>query len=241
MKEDRDLNFLANCKNEDLKTLVDMMTHDKDGNVRFSEQLTNTDAYLNCYPYKLRNMWQNIAEELQHFGGNTLANVCRGEGVRYRTILEDVCKKMKVYFSDFDRTENLEKSLLKKMCSDAIGNMSEEELREMSEKLDIPTKNPKKYMIVAALQLAIRRGGVLFAKIAVYISQMIAKIVLGRGAMMVGANLLNKAFGFLAGPAGWLITAGWTIYDIASPAYRVTVPCVLQVACMRMQQQSYNQ
>ena len=42
MKEDRDLQFLASCKSEDLKTLVDMMTSDKDGNVRLSEQLTIT-------------------------------------------------------------------------------------------------------------------------------------------------------------------------------------------------------
>ena len=241
MKEDRDLNFLANCKNEDLKILVDMMTHDKDGNVRFSESLTTTDAYLNCYPYKLSNMWRSIAGELQRFGGNTIANACRGEGVCYRTILKDVCKKMKVYFSDYDNTEDLEKALLEKMCSDAIGNMSEKELLEMSESLNLPTKNPKKYIIVAALQLAIRRGGTLFARVAVYISQMIAKMVLGRSALMMGTNILNKALGILTGPVGWIVTAGWAIYDIAAPAYRVTVPCVLQVACMRMQQQYSNQ
>ena len=241
MKEDRDLRFLANCKNEDLKTLVDMMTHDKDGNVRFSEGLTDTDAYLQCYPYRLQNMWQEIAGELQRFGGNTIANLYRGEGISYRTILKDVCKKMKVYFSDSEETEDIERALLKKMCSDVIGSMSEKELLEMSESLDIPTKNPKKYLIAAALQLAIRRGGALFARIAVYISQMIAKMVLGRGAMMVGTNILNKTFGFLTGPIGWIVTAGWAIYDIAAPAYRVTVPCVLQVACMRMQQQYSNQ
>ena len=240
MKEDRDLKFLADCKNEDLKTLVDMMTHDKDGNVRFSEGLTDTDAYLQCYPYKLQNMWQDIAGELQRFGGNTIANLYRGEGVCYRTILKDVCRKMKVYFSDSEETEDIERTLLKKMCSDVIGSMSEKELLEMSESLDIPTKNPKKYLIVAALQLAIRRGGALFARIAVYISRMITKIVLGRGAVLMGGNLLNKAFGLIAGPAGWVITAGWAICDIASPAYRVTIPGVLQVACMRMQQSSNN-
>ena len=41
MKEDRYLIFLANCKNDDLKTLVDILTHDKDGDVRYSEELTN--------------------------------------------------------------------------------------------------------------------------------------------------------------------------------------------------------
>jgi len=86
MKEDRDLSFLAYCKNEDLKTLVDMLTHDTNGEVRISEQLTNTDAYLYCYPYRLSMMWQEIANELQRFGGNTLANLYRRNGVCYKEI-----------------------------------------------------------------------------------------------------------------------------------------------------------
>lgn len=34
MKEDRDLLFLQQAKNEDLKVLVDILTHDTDGEVR---------------------------------------------------------------------------------------------------------------------------------------------------------------------------------------------------------------
>lgn len=85
MKEDRDLAFLENCKNEDIKVLLDMMTHDKDGKVRFCESLTS-DAYLHSCPHNLHGMWRNIANELQHFEGNTLVNACRGEGVTYRSI-----------------------------------------------------------------------------------------------------------------------------------------------------------
>ena len=51
MKEDRDLSFLAYCKNEDLKTLVDMLTHDTNGEVRISEQLTSTDNSRGKHPY----------------------------------------------------------------------------------------------------------------------------------------------------------------------------------------------
>ena len=50
MKEDRDLLFLQQAKNEELKTLCDILTHDTDGEIRMAEQLTNTDAYLYCYP-----------------------------------------------------------------------------------------------------------------------------------------------------------------------------------------------
>ena len=97
-------------------------------------------------------------------------------------------------------------------------------------------KNPRKYMIVAALQMAIRRGGILFTRIAVYITRLISRMLIGRSALMIGSNLLNKVLGTLAGPLGWVITAGWTVYDLASPAYRVTIPGVIQVAYMRMRQ-----
>ena len=236
MKEDRDLLFLQQAKNEDLKTLVDILTHDTDGEIRIAEQLTNTDAYLYCYPYRLNMMWQEIAGELQRFGGNTLANLCRNEGIRYREILQDVCRKLEVYFCGYESTEEIERHLLEKVCMDSVENMSEEELRKMIQELNIPMKNPRKYMIVAALQMAIRRGGILFTRIAVYITRLISRMLIGRSALMIGSNLLNKVLGTLAGPLGWVITAGWTVYDLASPAYRVTIPGVIQVAYMRMRQ-----
>ena len=230
MKEDRDLIFLANCKNDDLKTLVDILTHDKDGDVRYSEELTNTYAYSHCYPNRLNNMWKEIAGELQKFGGNTIANVCRGEGVAYKTILKDVCKKLKVCYSDNDSTENIEKSLLEKLTKEAIEKMSEKELRKLAVDLNISSKCPEKYLSVAIAQVAL-------CKIA-YFSKVIFKMLLGRGATMASKSLLGRAFGAMTGPVGWAVTAGWTLYDITSPAYRVTIPCVVQIACMRMQQES---
>ena len=44
---------------------------------------------------------------------------------------------------------------------------------------------------------------------------------------------LMKGISVFAGPIGWAITAIWAAFDMASPAYRVTVPCVVQVAYMR--------
>ena len=236
MKEDRDLQFLAFCKSEDLKTLVDLMTFDKDGNVRLSEQLTNTDAYLRYYPDRLPCMWQEIANELQRFGGNTLVNICRREGVAYREILQDVCRKLEVYYSGNEDTVDLEKRMLEKVCTDVVEHMSEAELREMAQALNLAEKNPRKYMIILAVQMAIRRGGALFARISLYVAQLVSRMLVGRGALMLGGNLLNKAFGIFVGPIGWAVTLGWAAYDLASPAYRVTIPCVIQVACMRLQQ-----
>lgn len=236
MKEDRDLQFLASCKSKDLKTLVDVMTFDKNGEVRFSEQLTNTDAYLRYYPDRLPMMWQEIANELQRFGGNTLVNVVRKGGVYYREILNDVCRKLEVYYTGYEDTAELEKRLLEKVCMEAVKHMSEEELRGLAQELELPEKNPRKYMLVLALQMVIRRGGALFTRMALYVGQVVSHMLLNRGVLMLGGNVLNKAFGIFGGPVGWAITLGWAACDLAAPAYRVTIPCVIQVACMRLQQ-----
>mgnify|MGYP002588094421 CR=1 FL=1 len=236
MKEDWDLLFLQQARNEDLKTLVDILTHDTNGEIRISEQLTNTDAYLYCYPNRLNRMWKEIAGELQHYGGNTLMNLYRGKGVAYREILEDVCRKMHVSLYDWENTVTLEKRLLKKICHEVVVHMSEKELRDLAVQLNIENKNPQKYMLVFALQIAIKKGGILFTRLALYITQMITKALLGCGLSFFGANVICKTLGLLGGPIGWVATIGWSMIDLASPAYRVTIPAVLQVSCMRMYQ-----
>ena len=37
----------------------------------------------------------------------------------------------------------------------------------------------------------------------------------------------------LAGPVGWALTGAWTLTDVAGPAYRVTIPAVIQIALLR--------
>lgn len=42
-----------------------------------------------------------------------------------------------------------------------------------------------------------------------------------------------RTLSILTGPVGWGITGLWTVVDIGSTAYRVTIPSVLQVAFLR--------
>ena len=50
---------------------------------------------------------------------------------------------------------------------------------------------------------------------------------------MVGMGILSRFISIFCGPVGWLLLTGWTIWDIMGPAYRVTIPAVIQVAYMR--------
>lgn len=237
MKEDKDLEFLAYCKNEDLKTLVDYLTIDKDGKPRISESLMKTEGYRYNYPNNLPAMWQEIANEFQLFGGNSLLNVIRKQGVCYREILIDVCEKVDVNFSKESDIDIIENYLLQKILIDSLEKMSEEDMKELVNRLDIKTQGFGKQAVLAAIQIAIRNGGIAPYFLAVIVANAAARILLGRGLTLAANAALSRYVSLFAGPAGWAITALWTLVDIAGPAYRVTIPCVIQIIYMRRRSQ----
>ena len=230
---DDDLKFLEKCQNDDLKVLTDYLTTDKDGKERITESLTSTEAYKICYPDRLDEMWNVIANELQLFGGNTLINMFRGHGVPYREILIDVCKKMKVNFNKDARIEFIEDSLLRKCLEDSIENMSADDLQQLVQTMNIKTANYSKEAMIAALQVAIRTGSFTPYKIAVVVANAVCRALLGRGLAVAANAALTRYMTIFAGPIGWLLTVIWTAIDVAGPAYRVTIPCCIQIAYMR--------
>lgn len=238
---DSNLTFLQYCTNDDLRSLCDILTHNNKGEIRLSEQLTGSDSYMRCYPNNMHEMWTDIAAELQKFGGNTFANLFRGgTGISYDSILHDVCKKVEVNLPSLISVEEAERMLLMKYFEKAINMMDFDLLCKLSAEIDVEPKNYNKQMLVTAILIALRQsGGKLFGPVIYFIGSNIGKILVSRGLYYAFGGTLGRAIGILTGPIGWAITAGWLAYDIASPAYRVTVPAVLMVACMRVKFKSH--
>ena len=237
MKEDKDLEFLAFCKNEDLQILVDYLTTDKDGKKRYLETLTKSNAYLQCYPDHLTSMWEDIANEFQLFGGNTIANCIRKTGVTYRTILFDVCNRMKVNYNKNASIEMIEEYLLQKILTDSLEQMTAEDMKKLVDEMNIKTQTPTKQGMTIALQMAIRNGGFAPYKMAVIVANAVAQTLLGRGLSLALNAGLTKYISIFAGPIGWLVTVLWTLVDVAGPAYRGTIPSVIQIIYMRRRSQ----
>ena len=237
MKQDKDLVFLDTCQNDDLRTLCDILTYNNKGELRLSEQLTNTDAYLNCYPDKMNLMAAEIAEELRKFGSNTVMTICRkGEADSYETIVRRVCKKMGVNVNDSDNTLAIERELLTTICEQTTSKLSDEELRKLADKAGIPHKSLNHQMLVSTILFAIRRNTYLLTEMIYYVTSRIASMLLGRWIGMMGMSAVGRYLGMAAGPIGWTLLAGWTLSDIASPAYRVMIPAVIMTASMRYRQ-----
>ncbi|HHF2583645.1 TPA: DUF3944 domain-containing protein, partial [Haemophilus influenzae] len=226
--------FLSKCTDEDLNDLVYCLTHDKDGSKRLTEELTLSDAYKKHYPYHSL-YWEEIAAEIQCFGGNTFANMFRGgKGVLYKEVLCDVCDKMKVNYNKNSAVGIIENGLISKVLEDSLEKMSPDEIRRLATELGIKnTQNITKQVLLGSFQTIFRAGGFKSYQLTVIVVNAVLKALIGRGLSFAGNAAATRVFAVLSGPIGWVITGLWTAFDIAGAAYRVTIPAVIQVAALR--------
>lgn len=233
-RDDSDLEFLAQLKSEDLNDLVYCLTHDKDGSVRFTEELTNNDFYKNNYPDH-QKYWHLIAAEIQCFGANGFATLLRGgKGVQYKEVLMDVCDKIKVNYNKKSTAERIENQLLMKILTDAIEKMSPEEINELAHITGL--QNHREFNLeglLGAFQAIFHAGGFKSYQLTLIVANAIMNALIGRGLSLAGNVALSRTMALLAGPIGWIITGLWTAIDIAGPAYRVTIPAVIQISVLR--------
>ncbi|EAK0818774.1 DUF3944 domain-containing protein [Campylobacter lari] len=234
---DKDLEFLRNLSSEELNDFVSILTHDKDNTTRFTELITVNELYKKFYPDHKQYL-DLILDEFQCFGGNTFANILRmGKGVLYKEILCDVADKLKVNYNKNSDTEIIEINLFMKILENSLDQMSKEQIKEISQELNLNLSTFTKQSTMAAMQFLIKQGSFKSYQLIVIVANAISKLILGRGLSAVVNVSLTKAMSIFVGPIGWTITGMWTAIDIAGPAYRVTIPAVIQIAYLR---QSYN-
>ncbi|CAM4293301.1 MULTISPECIES: DUF3944 domain-containing protein [Lelliottia] len=232
-RADKDLELLRYSDNEMLEVLVKYLTTDKDGSTRYTESLTGEKAFQ-AVGKDYKQAWQLIGAELQHFGGDTFVNLFRGNGVMYKEILTDVCKKLSVKTDFSAEVVDIEQALLAKLFSDSWEKMSEEERKKIRSELKIDG-NLASSAALTSIITAIRMGGFMSYQVAMIVANAVARAVLGRGLTLAANAGLARMIGVFAGPIGIAITALLTIPAISGPAFRVTLPAVVQIAAMRQQ------
>lgn len=232
---DKDLSFLAHCDNGELQKLCDILTHDQNGQLRLTESLTCKEVYLENYPENMQALAPAIADELLRFGSNSIATALRyNTPDSYETVVRRVCHQMGVKVGKYDNAVTMERVLLEDLCEDGVKSLTLEELRTAADELGIPSKGLVKQALAAAILAAMRISPVVFRKVAVSMTYEVLSYVIGRGVAVVGARSFQRTLGVMAGPVGWAFLAAWTAWDIASPAYRVCIPAVIQIALMRL-------
>ncbi len=225
---------LSIAENSDLHILIDHITDQGKGRLALSSDVceklveAKKDAQISD---EVRFL---IAEELHRFGGNTIMNLFRGgRGVPYREIVTDVASHVKAPHNDKNSCEQIELAILMKVLEQSIDKMTEDEKVDFFAQFGRDYSRGAGPAVMAALIASIKFSGFAAYKLAAVVANSAAKAILGRGLTFGATGGMMRGISVFAGPIGWGLTAIWTAYDLASPAYRVTVPCTIQISYMR--------
>ena len=221
------LDVLKSCSKDELQPLVDLIENTSTNNLSiyesYNKNKNNPKLFVDA-----------ILSEIREFGGNTFANLYRGEGVPYLEVVQDVAKNLKVEKRSSDLIE-LERQLLAKILESVFEKLSDKDRQEMFSELDNKDFAPSMISNLSTL-----KGSAITAILtkSPFLMQQLIKILIKFGAETAAKNVGRfaggRALSVLAGPIGWVIGGAWTAFDIASPATRVTIPCVVHIAAIRL-------
>jgi uncharacterized protein YaaW (UPF0174 family) len=230
IEDDPLLALLTQASNDELDPLVEILK-EKGG---LTSQLEATASFQNCYPNHVGYV-RNITADIQKFGANTIVSrfFRAGKGVMYQEILSDVASRFGISSSG-KAAGRIEREIITKFLQEAYEKMSPEQKRQMLISLEITDRR----LLLAsaateAIRVAIQHSGFAAYKGSVIIANGVAHQLLGHGLSFATNAVLTKGISIFVGPVGLAFTGLLACNAFAGPAYRVTVPVVLQVAAIR--------
>lgn len=224
--------LLRRCSSEELENLVGYLT--RKGGV--ASQLKSTRAYRQWYP-EHAHYADEIAADIQKFGGNTILNIIRGGvGVAYRDIVCNVAARLKVNYDKHQAVDEIEQQILIKVLEKSWNKMTDEEKAALIQGIILETRAedmPKEFP-VALLQTAIIAGGGFASyRLSLVVAGAVARASLQQGIAFVAGTSAARWAAAFARAVGLGIAALWTLFDVLGPAYRVLIRCVLHIAMLR--------
>ncbi|EEQ2361952.1 acidic protein MsyB [Escherichia coli] len=222
---DSDLDFLQHCSEEQLANFARLLTHNEKGKTRLSSVLMRNELFksMEGHPEQHRRNWQLIAGELQHFGGDSIANKLREHGKLYRAILLDVSKRLKLKADKEMSTFEIEQQLLEQFLRNTWKNMDEEHKQEFLHAIDARVNELEELLPLLMKDKLLAKG------VSHLLSSQLTRILRTHAAMSVLGHGLLRGAG-LGGPVGAALNG---VKAVSGSAYRVTIPAVLQIACLR--------
>ncbi|MCX9057834.1 hypothetical protein NLN90_17520 [Citrobacter portucalensis] len=160
-----------------------------------------------------------LVRELQHFGGNTFVNLFRRNGVSYSEIVDDVASHLKMKVPAAASVEEKEALIIDCVFTSSWKKMSDDERRQILREMGI---NGSASMDIPVWQRA------------ALVANSLAQTTAGKVLPLIAGLGIGRVLGVLTGPVGLAITGLYTAYDISNPAFRVTLPCVVQIAWIRL-------
>lgn len=128
---------------------------------------------------------------------------------------------MKVNYNKTSSIQIVEENLFAKILEDYINNLSPEGMKKIGEEFNVSFST--KASLTASLQVIMKAKDFAAYKLMVIVANAFWKFIFGKGLSFATNATLTKTLSVFLGPIGWTATGIWTAFDIASPAYRVTI------------------
>ena len=222
-----------NAATKRLVTLLDRVGSTKQGRARLS-------GLFERHGIEPDDGVEALVEEIQLDGANTLASVLRGwSGIEYDELVRDVASKVKAPFEKDQREDIIERSILDAVISKYLESASAVEREAI---LGAVADSGAE---LNRLRQTISRGAWTTGTLSLLVNgigkravaELVKRIVLISAGKEVArqAALRAAAIASYAIPLLNVVMVTWTIVDIAGPAFRKTVPTVLEIAILRLE------
>lgn len=217
--DDALVQLLLNADKGDIDLLIDYVTNTGKLGFSMSDSVKNVlqDAKRQDIPDD--ETLRLLVRELQHFGGNTFVNLFRRNGVNYSEIVDDVASHLKMKVPADASVEEKEALIIDCVFTSSWKKMSDDERRQILREMGI---NGSASMDIPVWQRA------------ALVANSLAQTTAGKVLPLIAGLGIGRVLGVLTGPVGLAITGLYTAYDISNPAFRVTLPCVVQIAWIRL-------
>jgi len=233
------LRLLSAADPTDVGLLVDLLTDSGKGRLAMASEVS---AALDSAKAKGRfseGVLLLLIRELQHYGGNSVVNLFRRNGVPYAEIVADVLAHLGGTADKNESVGSLETKVLDILLTEAWSKMSTDEQADFARRFEGPAG-----VIAgsyAGLLAAIRRGGASSIKSMLMFTGPLGQI-LTRGPTAAATGIAaSRIASLVLGPASlFALTGAAGAQTLAGEAYRITVPCVVQIACIRQKKLPSN-
>ena len=118
--------------------------------------------------------------------------------------------------------------------------MSEEDKQDLLDRISSANQSVLTGGTVASFRKAFNARGFASYQLMLIVVSAVVKGTIGRGPPFVANPALAGAMGIAAGPVGWALTAVFTLFKLAGPSRKVTVPSVAYVAMLRKSQDTLH-
>ncbi|MDM3445663.1 hypothetical protein [Citrobacter sp. Cb009] len=213
------IQLLLNADKGDIDLLIDYVTNTGKFGFSMSDSVKAVlqDAKRQDIPDE--ETLRLLVRELQHFGGNTFVNLFRRNGVSYSEIVDDVASHLKMKVQAAASVEEKEALIIDCVFTSSWKKMSDDERRQILRGMGISAS--------VSLDIPVWQKAALVAN-------GLAQTTAGKVLPLIAGLGIGRVLGVLTGPVGLAITGLYTAYDISNPAFRVTLPCVVQIAWIRL-------